>query len=140
MQDEFLKIQSVLKKTIVFITHDFNEAVRLADRIAIMKDGRIIQVGSPIELIRNPADQYVEEFTTDLSRAKVYTAHSIMTPKSGHSKVSGQVLDSTKIEALAEQVVRAEHPYEVVDDQNNVIGEITKDAVIDVLVTTGTRS
>ena len=140
MQDEFLKIQSVLKKTIVFITHDFNEAVRLADRIAIMKDGRVIQVGSPIELVRNPADQYVEEFTTDLSRAKVYTARSIMTPKSEHSKISGQVLESTKIEVLAEQVVRAEHPYEVVDHENNVIGEITKEAVIDVLVTTGSHS
>ena len=63
MQNEFLRLQSVLQKTIVFITHDFDEAIRLADRIAIMQDGRIVQIGTPEELVLSPADGYVAEFT-----------------------------------------------------------------------------
>ena len=71
MQDEFLRLQNMLNKTIVFITHDFDEAIRLADRIAIMKDGIIIQIGTPEELVIQPADDYVAEFTREVSRAKV---------------------------------------------------------------------
>ena len=71
MQTELLRLQSVLKKTIVFITHDFDEAIRLADRIAIMKDGRIIQIGTAEDLVMNPATAYVAEFTSDVNRAKV---------------------------------------------------------------------
>ena len=66
MQDEFLRIQSMLRKSIVFITHDFQEALRLADRMAIMRDGAIVQIGRPVELILNPIDDYVREFTTDV--------------------------------------------------------------------------
>ncbi|MEE8533941.1 MAG: glycine betaine/L-proline ABC transporter ATP-binding protein, partial [Alphaproteobacteria bacterium] len=76
MQDEFLRLQKLLEKTIVFITHDFDEAIRLADRIAIMKDGRIIQIGSPEELVTAPADDYVAEFTREIPRAKVLSAAS----------------------------------------------------------------
>ena len=67
MQDELLRLQSMLHKTIVFITHDFDEAIRLADRIAIMKDGEIIQIGTPEELVLNPATDYVAEFTRDVA-------------------------------------------------------------------------
>ena len=73
MQNEFLKLQSMLHKTIVFITHDFDEAIRLADRIAIMYEGGIIQVGTAEELITNPATDYVAEFTKDIPRAKLLT-------------------------------------------------------------------
>ena len=66
MQNEFLKIQNSLKKTIIFITHDFDEAIKLADRIIIMNEGRIVQIGSPEDLIMKPADDYVKEFTEDL--------------------------------------------------------------------------
>ena len=69
-----MRLQSVLHKTIVFITHDFDEAIRLADRIAIMKDGEIIQIGTPEELVINPATDYVAEFTRDVHRAKVMSA------------------------------------------------------------------
>ncbi len=82
MQAELLRLQSVLKKTIIFITHDFDEAIRLADRIAIMKDGEIIQIGAPEELVGNPATDYVAEFTRDVNRAKVLSARGIMTPAS----------------------------------------------------------
>ncbi|MFT7673737.1 MAG: glycine betaine/proline transport system ATP-binding protein, partial [Gammaproteobacteria bacterium] len=81
MQDEFLRLQSVLEKTIVFITHDFDEAIRLADRIAIMKDGEIIQIGTPEELVLDPATDYVREFTRGIPRAKVLSAAAVMVPK-----------------------------------------------------------
>ena len=75
-----MRLQAVLHKTIVFITHDFDEAIRLADRIAIMKDGEVIQVGTPEELVVSPATDYVAEFTRDVQRAKVISARSIMRP------------------------------------------------------------
>jgi glycine betaine/proline transport system ATP-binding protein len=78
MQDEFVRLQSVLKKTIVFITHDFDEAIRLADRIAIMKDGAIVQTGTPEDLVLNPADAYVAEFTRAVTRAKVVRVATLM--------------------------------------------------------------
>ncbi|MDQ6437598.1 glycine betaine/L-proline ABC transporter ATP-binding protein [Mesorhizobium sp. LHD-90] len=78
MQDEFMRLQSVLKKTIVFITHDFDEAIRLADRIAIMKDGAIVQAGTPEDLVLNPATPYVAEFTRNVPRAKVVKVGSVM--------------------------------------------------------------
>ena len=83
MQDEFLRLQSVLKKTIVFITHDFDEAIRLADRIAIMKDGEIVQAGTPEDLVLNPATHYVAEFTRSVARAKVVKVVSLMRPANG---------------------------------------------------------
>ena len=132
MQDEFLRIQSMLTKTIVFITHDFNEAVRLADRIAIMKDGAIIQIGTPEELVLHPATRYVEEFTNDLSRAKVFTARSIMTPREAGSTISGQVQETAKVEELAAAVVESDFPYEVVSASGEVVGQITRQSVIDV--------
>jgi glycine betaine/proline transport system ATP-binding protein len=83
MQDEFLRLQSVLKKTIVFITHDFDEAIRLADRIAIMKDGEIVQSGTPEDLVLKPATSYVAEFTRSVAKAKVVKVVSLMQPASG---------------------------------------------------------
>ena len=80
MQDEFLRLQSVLRKTIVFITHDFDEAIRLADRIAIMKDGAVVQAGTPEELVMRPADAYVAEFTRNVAKAKVIKASSLARP------------------------------------------------------------
>ena len=78
MQDELVSIQSALRKTIVFITHDLNEALKLGDRIAIMRDGEIIQEGSPEEIVTLPTDEYVTEFVRDVSRAKVIQAKAIM--------------------------------------------------------------
>jgi glycine betaine/proline transport system ATP-binding protein len=78
MQDEFLRLQSMLGKTIVFITHDFDEAIRLADRIAIMKDGAIVQAGTPEQLVLSPADDYVAAFTRNVSKAKVVRVGSLM--------------------------------------------------------------
>ena len=79
MQDEFVELQAKLKKTIVFVTHDLHEALKLGDRITIMRDGEIIQTGTPEEIVTHPADDYVREFVQDASPAKVITAGSIMT-------------------------------------------------------------
>ena len=78
MQDEFLRIQSTLKKSIVFITHDFLEALRIADRMMIMRDGMVVQVGTPTELIINPADDYVAEFTSDVPLSRVLLARDVL--------------------------------------------------------------
>lgn len=80
MQDELLRLQRAMPRTIVFITHDFAEAIKLGDRIAIMKDGAFDQVGTATELITNPATDYVREFTEDIPKAKVLTAADLMTP------------------------------------------------------------
>ncbi len=139
MQDEFLSIQSKLSKTIVFITHDFNEAVRLADRIAIMKDGSIIQIGTPEELILQPLDKYVEEFTNDLSRASVISAKTVMTAKADDEPSGGQILHTTKIQDLAKDVIESDLAFDVVDSSGIVIGKITKEEVLEVLVDTKRR-
>ncbi len=78
MQDELINLQKMMHKTIIFITHDFLEAVKLGDDIAIMKDGEVVQVGTPQQVIMNPADDYVDEFTKDVPRSRVLTASSIM--------------------------------------------------------------
>ena len=134
MQDEFLRIQSVLNKTIVFITHDFNEAIRLADRIAIMKSGLIIQIGTPEELVLHPADDYVEEFTNDLARSKVFSARTVMREKSSDIVSGGSVLQSVKIDDLAGELIDSELPYDVVDSEGEILGVITREDVINVLV------
>ncbi|MCA0969670.1 glycine betaine/L-proline ABC transporter ATP-binding protein [Halobacillus litoralis] len=78
MQDELLELQETMKKTILFITHDLDEALRIGDRIALMKDGRIVQIGTPEEILVNPANDYVEKFVEDVDRSKVLTAENIM--------------------------------------------------------------
>ena len=82
MQDQLIGLQELVKKTMVFITHDFMEAIKLGDRVAIMKDGEFVQVGTPEELVSNPIDDYVRDFTRDVPRSKVLTARSVMTQPS----------------------------------------------------------
>jgi glycine betaine/proline transport system ATP-binding protein len=132
MQDELMRLQSVLKKTIVFITHDFDEAIRLADRIAIMKDGEVIQVGTPEELVVRPATDYVAEFTRDVQRAKVISASSIMRP-AGKAKHVGTVSSDARVASFAAEIIGAKKPFAVVNGAGTPIGEVTPDAVIDLL-------
>ena len=134
MQDEFLRLQNVLKKTIVFITHDFDEAIRLADRIAIMKDGAIIQLGTPEELVTNPANKDVADFTREIPRPKVLSVRSVMTPVNDSTTCIGNVLEDTKIEAIAARVFDQEEPIAVMNGNNEVIGQIDREAVLNVLV------
>jgi len=134
MQDEFLRVQRLLKKTIVFITHDFDEAIRLADRIAIMKDGALIQIATPEELVLRPADAYVAEFTAHVARAKVVTLASVMQPGIPEA-AAGPVLRLTdRIEDVAARVEASTLPHAIADADGRVVGHVGRQAVIDVLV------
>ena len=132
MQNEFLRLQNMLKKTIVFITHDFDEAIRLADRIAIMYEGFIVQVGTTEELITKPATDYVAEFTKDIPRSKLLNAESVM------NNEDKKLYDNTvnykeKIEKIASKVLKSEGSYSVIDENKKVIGSLSKKEIIKAL-------
>ncbi len=131
MQDEFIRLQSVLKKTIVFITHDFDEAIRLGDRIAIMKDGHLVQVGSPEELVLSPVSNYVAEFTQHIPRAKVLRVASVMTEPIS-TEYSGSVSPEQRIEEVAMQIESNNLPHAVIGSGGEAIGQITRDNIISV--------
>src|SRR5438128_2147932 len=95
MQDEVVRLQREVRKTMIFITHDLAEALKLGDRIAIMKDGRFVQVGTPEDVVAHPADDYVADFTRDVPRAHVLTARTIMRPANGDAEYSGDVEAAT---------------------------------------------
>jgi glycine betaine/proline transport system ATP-binding protein len=133
MQDELLRLQSVLKKTMIFVTHDFDEAIKLADRIAIMKDGAVIQLGTPERLVLEPADNYVAAFTRNVQRAKVVTARSVMGPI--RNTATGRIVRATdKIADIAPAVIEAGAPVPVIDERAMVVGSLAPQTVIDTLV------
>jgi glycine betaine/proline transport system ATP-binding protein len=134
MQNEFLRLQSVLQKTIVFITHDFDEAIRLADRIAIMQDGRIVQIGTPEELVLAPADSYVTEFTRDAPRAKILSARAIARPKRNGETVNGSILADSKVAEFAKEVEASPSAFAVHDADGKLVGVVDRAAVMTVLI------
>lgn len=131
MQNELLHLQKTLKKTMIFITHDFLEALKIGDRIAIMKDGEIVQIGSPQEIVANPADDYVREFVEDVPRSRVLTAASIMSPASGETRL--QVAPQTTLEELIPIVAPTAEPIGVVDGDGNLLGQVDRTAVLQAL-------
>jgi glycine betaine/proline transport system ATP-binding protein len=134
MQEELLRLQGVLRKTIIFITHDFDEAIRLADRIAIMQDGEIIQSGTPEELVLHPATGYVAEFTRDVQRSKVMSARRIMEPlREPHGRIGGKVAADAKVASFAGPIIAARKPFLVFDKGGRSLGMVTPEAVIDLL-------
>ncbi len=129
MQDEFLRLQDKLQKTIMFITHDFDEALKLADRIAIMKDGIIEQLDTPANIVLNPATEYVRKFTEEVPREKVLLIKDVMdTSKDnlGDLKVSKNEI----IENVAEKILTQEKIVAVVDNNNEIIGSINPTKII----------
>ena len=134
MQDEFLRLQNLLHKTIIFITHDFDEAIKLADRIAIMKDGLIIQIGTPEELVINPATSYVKEFTNDILRSKVLTASSIMEKINNKTNNYIKINEKSVVESFAADLIDNNTNALVMNDANKEVGVITKEKVIDILI------
>ncbi|WP_281543652.1 glycine betaine/L-proline ABC transporter ATP-binding protein [Grimontia sp. SpTr1] len=111
MQDQLIGLQEKLHKTIIFITHDLDEALRLGDRIAILRDGKLVQQGRPVDILLNPADDYVEAFVKDVNRARALTVDTVMKPQS--LRISSETIG----EALAEmRKAKAEHGYYVNDD------------------------
>jgi len=135
MQDEFLRLQGVLNKTILFITHDFDEALRLADRIAIMKDGIIEQLDTPANIVLNPATEYVRKFTEEVPREKVLKIESVMDPIVDRSEELSdlKVSKDAMIETVAEVVLNEQKPVTVVDANNEVVGTVHSSKVIHVL-------
>jgi glycine betaine/proline transport system ATP-binding protein len=122
MQDQLLDLQSTMQKTIVFITHDLDEALRLGDRIAIMKDGVIVQIGTPEEILVNPANAYVERFVEDVDRSKVLTAQHIMKrPEAINVDKHGPMV---ALERMREAGISS---IFVIDNKRKLIGYVTAD-------------
>jgi glycine betaine/proline transport system ATP-binding protein len=133
MQDQVVDLQRKLKKTMIFITHDLAEALKLGDRIAIMKDGRFVQVGTPEEVVAHPVDDYVADFTRDVPRAHVLTARSIMRTTDGPADYAGDVEAGTVIQELLPVVVKTERPLRVMDDGQQ-IGLLDRTAVLEAMM------
>ncbi|MDB9892524.1 ATP-binding cassette domain-containing protein [Amylibacter sp.] len=134
MQDEFLRLQSVLNKTILFVTHDFSEALRLADRIAIMKDGVIEQLDTPANIVLEPATEYVRKFTKEVPREKVLKIESVMDPIT-HTSDFGplKVSKNAIIETVAEAILTEQGNVAVVDEKEALVGSIHASKIIQIL-------
>ena len=129
MQKQLIDLQSELKKTIVFITHDLDESLRLGDHIGILNSGKLVQVGTPEEIIMNPADDYVKAFVKDVNRAKVIKAKIIMKNLNESEKIDKsnviKVNEDQFIEEFLPQIVCSDSNCEVVDKNGNIKGYIT---------------
>jgi len=137
MQDEVVRLRREIRRTMVFITHDLAEALRLGDRIAIMRDGRFVQVGTPEEVVAAPADEYVRNFVRDVPRSHVVTVESIMGPPDGAAATDGVSL-GTKVRDVIGHLVRSEAPVAVVDERGTVVGCVDRVAALNVLAAEGT--
>ena len=136
MQDEFLRLQGILGKTVVFITHDFDEALRLADRIAIMKDGAVEQCATPGEIVMNPATEYVRKFTEDIDKARVVTFGALARASAHTAAADGNALDSeATIQGLARQLINDTRAFMPVQDKGGaLLGTIKRQDALDLLL------
>ena len=124
-------MQEKLQKTIMFITHDFDEALKLADRIAIMKDGIIEQLDTPANIVLNPATEYVRKFTEEVPREKVLVIEDVMDSSNKDNLGDIKVSKDDIIENVAEKILTQEKIVGVVDSNNNIIGSIKPSTIID---------
>ena len=133
MQNQLVELQSKLKKTIVFITHDLDESLKLGDHIGILNGGRLVQVGRPEDIIMNPADDYVKAFVKDVNRSKVLRAKTVMTKidKFDASTINASSTykydEDTFIEDLVPKVLKERSTIEVIDKTGNTKGYISSD-------------
>jgi glycine betaine/proline transport system ATP-binding protein len=132
MQDEFLRLQEMLGKTIVFITHDFDEAIRLADRIAIMKDGAVEQCDAPDRIVLNPATDYVQKFTEDIDKARVVKAAALARKTASGS---GTPVDAKQtLRSLAPSLVKDTRDIIPVQEKGKVIGGMKRTDALEILL------
>ncbi len=140
LQDEFIKLSAVMQKTTMFITHDLDEAVRIGDRIAIMRDGRVVQIGTAEDIVMHPADDYVADFVAGISRLKIVRAHAVMQPLEKYVAKKGQpsadaprVIESESLSTLIQLAIDDEAPIVVVDDGVEV-GVITRPDILQTVI------
>ena len=133
LQIEFMKLAAQMRKTTVFITHDLDEAVRIGNRIAIMRDGRIVQIGTPEDIVMLPADDYVAEFVAGISRLKVVRAHAVMRPLSEFESAHGPLAadarsfrEDVDLSTLITAAIEADAPLAIEDARGTRIGAITR--------------
>ena len=133
LQNEFMQLASGFNKTTVFITHDLDEAVRIGDRIAIMRDGRVIQIGTPEEIVMTPADDYVADFVAGISRLKIVRAHAVMQPIDDWESANGGLsanaptfAQTANLSELIASAIDSETPLAVTDNDNKRVGVITR--------------
>lgn len=141
LQGEFMKLASIMKKTTVFITHDLDEAVRIGDRIAIMRDGRMVQIGTPEDIVRHPADAYVAEFVAGISRLKIVRAHAIMEPLDEYLKSNPspdgnapRISEEENLSALINAAITTESPLLIVDGEDKAVGVITRAELLQTII------
>lgn len=130
MQDEFMRLQSQLHKTIVFVTHDLEEAVRLADRIAIMAEGRILQIGTPEEVVINPATDYVRRFVSGIPKSRVVRVGRVMGPAPVKPDPAAPTLPETAtLHEVMGRILQAEGPIQVADGNGKIVGALSRGEV-----------
>ncbi len=137
LQDQFLDLSAQLNKTTLFITHDLDEAIRLGTRIAIMNDGKIVQIGTPEEIVTNPADDYVRDFVKDISKLKLVSARTILVPMDNYISSPGEDLSQsprtnadTDLDRLVDLSITTSHPIVITDPEGNDIGVVSKDRLL----------
>ncbi len=137
LQEEFIKLSKVMKKTTIFITHDLDEAVRVGHRIAIMRDGQVIQIGTPEEIVINPKDKYVEEFVKGISRLKVVKANTIMKPlTSEHQNINNEVkvYEDDSLSKLVEASISSDQDLIIFNRQDQKVGFVKKQDLLKSIV------
>lgn len=137
LQDQFMALSAELNKTTVFITHDLDEAIRIGDRIAIMKDGLIVQIGTPEQIVTQPADDYVRDFVEGISKLKLVFAHSIMVPLEKYRHEHGAIQSDapraphgTNLDELIDIATTTDQPIVITDDDNGDVGIIDKSTLL----------
>ncbi len=137
LQNQFVTLTKTLQKTTIFITHDLDEAIRIGDRIAIMKDGHLIQVGTPEEIVMQPADDYVADFVKDISNLKLVCAHSIMREINSETVPAGvnladapRVDENTNLNQLIDIAITSELPIIITDATGADIGIVSKNILL----------
>jgi glycine betaine/proline transport system ATP-binding protein len=134
MQNEVIRLQHELQKSMVFVTHDLQEALKLGDRILIMRDGAVVQIGTPAEVVGSPADDYVRDFTSEVPRSHVLTLKWVMREPRPDDSSEGPVMASdTIVRQAARAALQSQHPVRVVDD-GKLVGIVDDDALLRIIV------
>ena len=144
LQSEFIKLSKRMKKTTVFITHDLDEAVRVGHRIAIMRDGKVIQIGTPEEIVVSPADDYVADFVKGISRLKVVQAKSIMQSIEKFENQNGKISNDLEVvnegdllNKLIETSASKDNPVIVQNSESKIVGVISQSDLLKAVIEGG---